>query len=188
MIRRPPRSTLFPYTTLFRSIAAHLFVFYFGILADDTPPVGLAAYAAAAIGHTDPLRTGIQGFKYDMRTAILPFIFLFNTDLLMIDSVSESGVIVWINNPVQLIWIFAISLMALFAFAAAMQGFFAEKCSIIERLVLLGICLVLFRPILLSDPIGVPREAIQGIALVALGGLYALQRYMLRRGNNAQSG
>ena len=65
-------------------IAAHMFVFYFGILADDTPPVGLAAYAAAAISKGDPIRTGIQGFIYDMRTAVLPFIFIFNTQLLMI--------------------------------------------------------------------------------------------------------
>ena len=55
-------------------IAVHMFVFYFGILADDTPPVGLAAYAAAAISRGDPIKTGIQGFTYDIRTAALPFI------------------------------------------------------------------------------------------------------------------
>ena len=65
-------------------IAVHLFVFYFGLLADDTPPVGLAAYAAAAIAKSDPIKTGIQGFIYDLRTAILPFMFIFNTQLLMI--------------------------------------------------------------------------------------------------------
>jgi len=65
-------------------IAVHLFVFYFGILADDTPPVGLAAFAAAAIAQSDPIRTGIQGFTYDIRTAILPFLFIFNTELLLI--------------------------------------------------------------------------------------------------------
>ena len=65
-------------------IAVHLFVFYFGILADDTPPVGLAAFAAAAIAKSDPIRTGIQGFTYDIRTAILPFMFIFNTQLLLI--------------------------------------------------------------------------------------------------------
>lgn len=64
-------------------IAVHLFVFYFGILADDTPPVGLAAFAAAAIAKSDPIRTGIQGFAYDIRTAILPFMFVFNTQLLL---------------------------------------------------------------------------------------------------------
>ena len=65
-------------------VAVHLFVFYFGILADDTPPVGLAAFAAAAISGGDPIRTGVQGFMYDIRTAILPFLFLFNTELLLI--------------------------------------------------------------------------------------------------------
>ena len=65
-------------------IAVHMFVFFFGILADDTPPVGLAAYAAAAIARTDPIKTGIQGFLYDIRTAILPFMFIFNTKLLLI--------------------------------------------------------------------------------------------------------
>ncbi|MEM6619432.1 MAG: TRAP transporter permease, partial [Pseudomonadota bacterium] len=63
-------------------IAVHMFVFYFGILADDTPPVGLAAYAAAAISRGDPIATGVQGFAYDIRTALLPFLFIFNTDLL----------------------------------------------------------------------------------------------------------
>ena len=67
---------------IFPLIAVHLFVFYFGILADDTPPVGLAAYAAAAISRGDPIKTGVQGFSYDIRTALLPFLFIFNTDLL----------------------------------------------------------------------------------------------------------
>ncbi|MGB6010401.1 MAG: TRAP transporter permease, partial [Desulfobacterales bacterium] len=64
-------------------MSAHLFCFYFGILADDTPPVGLAAYAAAAIAKSPPIATGIQGFMYDIRTAILPFMFIFNSDLIL---------------------------------------------------------------------------------------------------------
>ncbi len=66
-------------------IAIHLFVFYFGIMADATPPVALAAYAAAGLSGADPLKTGVQGFIYEMRTAILPFMFVFNTELLLID-------------------------------------------------------------------------------------------------------
>ena len=66
------------------AIAAHLFCFYFGILADDTPPVGLAAYAAAAIARSDPIPTGIKGFIYDLRTAVIPFMFVFNPMLLLI--------------------------------------------------------------------------------------------------------
>ncbi len=166
---------------IFPIIAAHLFVFYFGILADDTPPVGLAAYAAAAIGRTDPIRTGVQGFTYDLRTAILPFIFLFNTELLMIDGVAGDGEILWIDDPLRLIWIFVVSLLAMFSFAAAIQGFFAERCGIIERLVLLGLCVLLFRPSFLAEPIDLPREAIQGLALIACALLYGQQR--LRSGS-----
>ena len=66
-------------------VAIHLFVFYFGILADDTPPVGLAAYAAAAIARADPVKTGFQGFAYDMRTALLPYVFIFYPQLLLLN-------------------------------------------------------------------------------------------------------
>ncbi len=166
---------------VFPLIAAHLFVFYFGILADDTPPVGLAAYAAAAIARSDPIRTGVQGFTYDLRTAILPFIFLFNTDLLMIDGVAADGAIVWIDNPLRLIWIFVITLLAMFAFAAAIQGFFAERCSIIERLILLGLCALLFRPTVVAEPLDIPREAMQALALCGCALLYTQQR--LRAGS-----
>ncbi|MBT5674144.1 MAG: TRAP transporter permease [Rhodospirillaceae bacterium] len=162
-------------------IAAHLFVFYFGILADDTPPVGLAAYAAAAIGRTDPIKTGIQGFTYDLRTAILPFIFLFNTELLMIDGVAADGTVVWIDNPLRLIWIFVVSLLAMFSFAAAIQGFFAERCSIVERLLLLAFCVLLFRPSVAAEPLDIPRELLQGLAIVACALLYTVQR--LRAGS-----
>ena len=166
---------------IFPIIAAHLFVFYFGILADDTPPVGLAAYAAAAIARSDPIRTGVQGFTYDLRTAILPFIFLFNTDLLMIDGVAAGGAIVWIDNPLRLIWIFVVTLLAMFAFAAAIQGFFAERCSIIERLILLGLCILLFRPTIAAEPLDIPREALQAVALGGCALLYSQQR--LRAGS-----
>ncbi len=66
-------------------IAVHLFVFYFGIMADITPPVGLAAFAAAAISKEDPIATGFQGSLYSLRTAILPFVFIFNPEILLID-------------------------------------------------------------------------------------------------------
>src|SRR5690606_6085550 len=65
-------------------IAVHLFVFYFGLMADVTPPVGLASFAASAISGADPIRTGVQAFRYEIRTALLPFIFIFNTQLLLI--------------------------------------------------------------------------------------------------------
>jgi TRAP transporter 4TM/12TM fusion protein len=117
-------------------IAVHLFVFYFGILADDTPPVGLAAFAAAGISGGDPIRTGIQGFTYDIRTAVLPFIFIFNTELLLI------GVGTWFH----LLVVIAASVIAMLAFAAATQGFFLTKSRIWETVALLLVAFTLFRP------------------------------------------
>jgi TRAP transporter 4TM/12TM fusion protein len=116
-------------------IAAHLFVFYFGILADDTPPVGLAAFAAAAISGGDPIKTGIQGFMYDIRTAVLPFLFIFNTELLLID-------VLWWEIP----YVFAMSLVAMLTFAAATQGFFLRKNRIHETVILLLVAFTMFRP------------------------------------------
>ena len=117
-------------------IAVHLFVFYFGILADDTPPVGLAAYAAAAISGGDPIRTGIQGFAYDIRTGILPFMFIFNTELLMIG----------ISGPIHLILVIVTATAAMLLFAAATQGFFLTRNKVWETLSLLLITFTLFRP------------------------------------------
>lgn len=161
---------------IFPLIAAHLFVFYFGILADDTPPVGLAAYAAAAIARSDPIRTGIQGFTYDMRTAILPFVFLFNYELLMISGVAENGDIIWIDNILKLAWVFVVGLLAMFAFAAAIQGFLAHKCNWLERLLLLLLCLLMFRPDIVTNFVPLTREMVQAVALAVLGVVYFRQR------------
>ena len=117
-------------------IAVHMFVFYFGILADDTPPVGLAAFAAAGISGGDPIRTGIQGFTYDIRTAILPFIFIFNTELLLI------GVGTWFH----LLIVIVASVIAMLAFAAGTQGYFLTKSRIWETAALLLVAFTLFRP------------------------------------------
>jgi TRAP-type uncharacterized transport system fused permease subunit len=117
-------------------IAVHLFVFYFGILADDTPPVGLAAFAAAGISGGDPIRTGIQGFTYDIRTAVLPFMFIFNTRLLMIG----------LDNWFQLVVVIAAAVLAMLTFAAATQGYFLTKSRIWETAALLLIAFTLFRP------------------------------------------
>lgn len=117
-------------------IAAHLFCFFFGILADDTPPVGLAAYAASAIAKSDPIRTGIQGFTYDIRTALLPFMFVFNTDLLLI------GITSWYH----VVTIFITGVLAMFAFASLTQNFFIARNRIYESVLLVGVTLILFRP------------------------------------------
>ncbi|MFT5728674.1 MAG: TRAP transporter 4TM/12TM fusion protein [Desulforhopalus sp.] len=117
-------------------IAVHLFVFYFGILADDTPPVGLAAFAAAGISGGDPIRTGIQGFTYDIRTAILPFIFIFNTELLMIG----------VDNWFHLVVVVVGAVIAMLTFAAATQGWFVTKSRWWETVALLVVAFTLFRP------------------------------------------
>jgi TRAP-type uncharacterized transport system fused permease subunit len=117
-------------------IAVHLFVFYFGILADDTPPVGLAAFAAAGISGGDPIKTGIIGFGYDIRTAILPFIFVFNTELLII------GIGSWFH----LIVVIVTAVGAMLIFAAGTQGFFLTKNRIWETIALILIAFTLFRP------------------------------------------
>ncbi|TNE76500.1 MAG: DUF3394 domain-containing protein, partial [Gammaproteobacteria bacterium] len=129
-------------------IAVHLFVFYFGILADDTPPVGLAAYAAAAISGGDPIRTGVQGFTYDIRTAILPFMFIFNTQLLLI------GLTGWVD---LLITIFS-AVTAMLVFSAATQGFWFTKTRWWETVLLLLITFTLFRPGFWWDMVYPPTE------------------------------
>jgi TRAP transporter 4TM/12TM fusion protein len=117
-------------------IAAHLFVFYFGILADDTPPVGLAAFAAAAISKGDPIKTGIQGFTYDIRTALLPFMFVFNTQLLMIG----------IDNIFEFILVVVSALLGMLLFSAATQGFWFVRNKWWETILLLALTFVFFRP------------------------------------------
>jgi TRAP transporter 4TM/12TM fusion protein len=117
-------------------IAVHLFVFYFGILADDTPPVGLAAYAAAAISGADPIRTGIQGFTYDIRTAILPFMFIFNNQLLLI------GLTGWFDLVVTIVS----AVLAMLVFSAATQGYWFTRSYKWESALLLLITFTLFRP------------------------------------------
>ncbi|OLQ92847.1 C4-dicarboxylate ABC transporter [Vibrio ponticus] len=117
-------------------IAVHLFVFYFGILADDTPPVGLAAFAAAAIAKSDPIRTGIQGFTYDIRTAILPFMFIFNTQLLMM------GIDSWWHLLLTVIS----SIIAMLLFSAATQGWWFTRNKWWETILLLALTFSFFRP------------------------------------------
>lgn len=117
-------------------IAVHLFVFYFGILADDTPPVGLAAFAAAAIAKSDPIRTGIQGFTYDIRTAILPFMFIFNTQLLLM------GIDTWWHLLLTIIS----SIIAMLIFSAATQGWWFTKNKWWETVLLLFLTFTFFRP------------------------------------------
>ena len=157
-------------------LAAHLFVFYFGILADDTPPVGLAAFAAAAIAGSDPIKTGIQGFTYDLRTAVLPFVFIFNLELLLIAGVGPDGQIIWLTDMFSVVWVIVNGLVAMMAFASAMQGFFAARCGWPERALLAVICIAAFRPGLVVGDTDSLRMTVQFGAWVLFAGLYLVQR------------
>ena len=117
-------------------IAVHMFVFYFGLMADVTPPVGLASFAAAAIAKSDPIKTGVTAFFYSMRTAILPFLFIFNTQLLMIG----------LDGPFHLILTVASATIAMLVFAAATQGYFVVRSKWYESVALLLVAFTLFRP------------------------------------------
>ena len=138
-------------------VAAHLFVFYFGILADDTPPVGLAAFAAAAISCGDPIKTGVQGFMYDIRTALLPFLFVVNTELLLIDVTLGKAV-----------FVFIIATMAMILFAAATQGYFFALNYVWKTVALLLIAFTLFRPGFWLDQVTPKYDERAGIKIVEL--------------------
>jgi len=140
-------------------IAVHLFVFYFGIMADVTPPVGLASFAAAAVSGGDPIRTGFQAFYYSLRTAALPFLFIFNTDLLLIDVTFLQGIV-----------IFVVSTVAMLIFAAATQGFMITRNRWYESIVLLLVAFTLFRPGFWMDMIHDPYQSVPPAQFVeALG-------------------
>jgi hypothetical protein len=138
-------------------IAVHMFVFYFGILADDTPPVGLAAFAAAAISGGDPIKTGVQGFAYDIRTALLPFLFIFNTELLLIDVTFAKA-----------IFVFCVGVIAMMLFAAATQGYFFARSRWWETIALLLIAFTLFRPGFWLDQVDPPYELRPGTELIEI--------------------
>ena len=121
---------------IFPLIAVHLFVFYFGLMADVTPPVGLASYAAAGISGGDPLRTGIQAFWYSLRTGILPIVFLFNHELLLIG----------VNNIWHGILVITTSLAGILIFTSATQRWFFNKLKVYEIIIFLVISISLLSP------------------------------------------
>ena len=121
---------------IFPLIAVHLFVFYFGLMADVTPPVGLASYAAAAISGGDPLKTGVQAFWYSLRTGILPIVFLFNHELLLIG----------VENIWHGLTVIITSLAGILVFTSATQGWFINKLRWYEIIIFLFISISLLSP------------------------------------------
>jgi TRAP transporter 4TM/12TM fusion protein len=125
-------------------VAAHMFVFYFGIMADSTPPVALAAYAASAIARSDFWRTAVQGFVYELRTALLAYMFFFNPKLLLL------GVGSWGEG----LGIFLTALLGMTAFSASLVGFLHKPTTLLERAFLMAAALALVVPGLVTDLLG----------------------------------
>tara|TARA_Y100001936_G_scaffold111412_1_gene109533 strand:- start:184 stop:1377 length:1194 start_codon:yes stop_codon:yes gene_type:complete len=121
---------------IFPIIAVHLFVFYFGLMADVTPPVGLASYAAAGISGGDPLKTGMQAIWYSLRTGVLPIVFLFNHELLLIG----------VENIWHALLVIITSLIGILVFSAATQAWFINKLRWFEIIIFLVISLSFLSP------------------------------------------
>ncbi len=158
---------------LIPAMAAHLYCFYFGILADDTPPVGLAAYAAAAIAKSDPIRTGIQGFLYDLRTAVIPFMFVFNAELILYG----------ISSIPQALLIFVMAIFGAFAFANAVQGWFIIKNKWYEIPLFLVASLILFYPAIITKAFNLDyglRYYMYFAGMAVYGLAYLAQRLRLK--------
>jgi TRAP transporter 4TM/12TM fusion protein len=131
-------------------IAVHLFVFYYGIMGDITPPVGLATFAAAAISGEDAIATGIQGSIYALRTVILPFIWIFNPQLLLID----------VHSTGELVRVVAASILATLIFAAVTMQWFRVRSRLWETALLAAAVLLLFRPDYFMDQLTPPTREV----------------------------
>jgi len=132
-------------------IAVHLFVFYYGIMGDITPPVGLATFAAAAISGEDSIATGIQGAVYALRTVILPFIWIFNPQLLLID----------VHGPGELVRVVLASTIAMCVFAAVTMNWFRVATRWWEAVLLAIAVALLFRPDALMDRLSPPTQDVR---------------------------
>jgi len=137
-------------------IAAHLFVFYFGIMADVTPPVGLASFAAAAVSGGDPIKTGFTAFFYSLRTVALPFLFIFNPTLILygVDLGTLDGIL-------QAVFVFVVATFAMLLFAAATQGYFLARSRIHESAALLLVAFTLFVPNVWLDMVQSPFRSLE---------------------------
>ena len=134
-------------------LAAHMFVFYFGIVADVTPPVALAAFAGAAISGGNPLRTGVEASKLAIGAFLIPYIFVYNPEMLMINA-----------TPLNLLSVTVTAIIGMAGVSAAMIGFYITKSSWWERILMLAGGLMLINPGSLTD--------ITGLVILALITLY----------------
>jgi TRAP transporter 4TM/12TM fusion protein len=125
-------------------IAAHLFVFYYGIIADITPPVCSAVFAGAGIAKSDPMKTGIIATKLAIGAFIIPYIFVYSPQLLL-------GSV----NLMSLIWITPTAVLGMFAVSSGVQGWLISELNVFERILLLIAGLLLIHVGALTDLLGV---------------------------------
>ena len=125
-------------------LAAHMFVFYFGIVADITPPVALAAYAGSAIAHSNPLKTGVTATRIAITAFIIPYVFAFNPDMLLVDGSLVSAIVITISAFIGMLGI-----------ATGMEGFMTTKLNIVQRIMCLLGGILLIIPGSSTDLIGI---------------------------------
>ncbi len=145
----------------FSPVSAHFFVFYFGIVADITPPVALAAFAGAAIAKASPMRTGFNATKLAIAAFIIPYIFAYSPIMLL------EGV----GNPIQLIQVIITSVLGLFAIAAALNGHLFRHIPAILRIALIAAGLMMMVPGTFTDLAG----------LLVIGAIFILMNILSRR-------
>ncbi len=147
-------------------VAVHLFVFYYGIVADDTPPVGLCAYAAAGIAGSDPIKTGWKSFRLDLAAFTLPFMFIYNTKLLM-----------YHTNLLELCYIIPVSILGMFCWSVFVQGHWVVRTYIWERFLFLGLAFMLVNPSHLDfGGFHLNQHLANGLAVLLLAAIYLWQR------------
>ena len=145
----------------FPVVAAHFFVFYFGIVADITPPVALAAYAGAAIAKANPMKTGFNATKLAIAAFVVPYIFAYSPAMLFEN----------VSGPFAVVQIVISALLGLFGIAASLNGYLYKKIPVLFRAALIigGLCMMI--PGTLSDVAG----------LIVVGGITLIQRMSARK-------
>ncbi|MCR5356709.1 MAG: TRAP transporter large permease subunit, partial [Lachnospiraceae bacterium] len=131
-------------------LAAHFFVFYFGIVADITPPVALAAYAGSAIAKSNPMRTAFAATKMAIAAFLIPYVFCFSPEMLLIDA-----------SVLNVVILYATSLIGVVGVAAALEGYFFTNMGVVDRLLLIAGGLMMISPGTVTDSVG--------LALIVVG-------------------
>ncbi|GGA15595.1 TRAP transporter permease [Psychrobacillus lasiicapitis] len=161
MIDMPAGSTV----PLVIALSAHLFVFYFGIIADITPPVALAAFAASGVSGGDPIKTGVVAAKLAIAAFIIPYMIIFSPALLMMDT-----------TFLEIVWVVFTAITGMIAIGAGMIGYWYRKVTWIERIFAVGAGLLLIYPESFSD--------IAGLVIFAI--LLAIQLFTREKGDSSK--